>query len=369
MIVGGGPVHARGLPNQRQPSSAHERQRLQRSELPVPGATPGRPGRVGRPAQPDEHHRHQRDRAHHGHARPATASTRDYGSFATYDIGKVLVAGGGNITEDGQSNVPTKTAVVVDVNSGSSVSSTASMSVGRRQHNLTVLADGSVLATGGQSSSVDGLVDLVNPVFAAERWNPATGTWTVLSSASRVREYHSSATLLPDGRVLTGGGGICGSCQTKGYLEKNIEYFQPPYLFKNDGSGQPADRPVIDSAPDDRGLRSKPRDHLRDKPDRSPRSGLVRLGAPTHSEDQGQRYVPLSFSTSGTTITAVSPATSNIAPAGYYMLFVTDSAGVPSVAKIIKLQRGSTNPRRRPALGAQSPGSAAVASTSRAAPP
>src|SRR5918993_5974102 len=87
---------------------------------------------------------------------------RDYGSFATYDIGKVLVAGGGNITEDNQSSVPTKTSVVVNVNSGSSVASTASMSVGRRQHNLTVLADGSVLATGGQSSSVDGLVDLVH---------------------------------------------------------------------------------------------------------------------------------------------------------------------------------------------------------------
>jgi len=268
---------------------------------------------------------------------------RDYGSFATYDIGKVLVAGGGNVSEDGQSSVPTKTAVVVDVKSGSSVSSTTSMSVGRRQHNLTVLADGSVLATGGQSKSVDGLVDLVNPVFAAERWNPTTGTWTVLSSASRVREYHSTATLLPDGRVLTGGGGICGSCQSKGYLEKNIEYFQPPYLFKKDGSGLPANRPVIDSAPTTAGY-GQSLGIASAQAGSIAKVGMVRLGAPTHSEDQGQRYVPLSFSTSGTTINAVSPATSNIAPAGYYMLFVTDSAGVPSVAKIIQLQRGSTEP-------------------------
>src|SRR3712207_9199806 len=71
----------------------------------------------------------------------------------------------------------------------------------------------------------NGLVDLKNPVFAAERWDPATETWTVLSSASRVRQYHSTATLLPDGRVLTGGGGICGTCTTQGYLEKKIEYF------------------------------------------------------------------------------------------------------------------------------------------------
>ncbi|MFL6540122.1 MAG: galactose oxidase-like domain-containing protein, partial [Chthoniobacterales bacterium] len=272
---------------------------------------------------------------------------RDYGSFATYDIGKVLVAGGGNLTEGGQNNVPTKTAVVVDVNNGTTVSSTASMSVGRRQANLTVLADGSVLATGGQSRSVDGLVDLDYPVFAAERWNPATGTWTVLASASRVREYHSSAALLPDGRVLTGGGGVCGTCATKGYLEKNIEYFEPPYLFRNDGSGQRAARPVIDSAPaiagygENLAIASAQASTIA-------KVGLVRLGAPTHSEDQGQRYVPLSFSISGTTITATSPATSNIAPAGYYMLFITDAAGVPSVAKIVKLERGAPTPPPSP---------------------
>ena len=67
--------------------------------------------------------------------------------------------------------------------------------------------------------------------------------------------------------------------------------------------------------------------------------GLVRLGAATHSQDQGQRYVPLDFSRLGNTITATAPKTSNIAPAGYYMLFITDDAGVPSVAKMIKIQQ------------------------------
>ena len=268
---------------------------------------------------------------------------RDYGSFATYDIGKVLVAGGGDITE-GQSHVPTKTAKIVDVSENvTTVTSAASMSVGRRQHNLTVLADGSVLATGGQSRSVDPITDLDNPVFAAERWVPSTdasgpGTWTVLSSASRVRQYHSSATLLPDGRVLTGGGGVCASCKTKGYLERNIEYFEPPYLFKKD-SNELATRPVISDIP-------TTAEYDQEFDIKSPQAGaiakvgLVRLGAPTHSQDQGQRYVPLKFDPpTGTTITATAPKTSNIAPAGYYMLFITDSAGVPSVAKMIKLQQ------------------------------
>jgi len=263
---------------------------------------------------------------------------RTYGGFATYDIGKVLVAGGGDITEGGQSHVPTKTAVLVGVNgSTTTVGSTASMSVGRRQHNLTILADGSVLATGGMSKATNANVDLNNPVFAAERWDPATGNWTVLSGASRVRQYHSSATLLPDGRVLTGGGGVCASCVSLGYLEKNIEYFEPPYLFKKDGSGQRATRPVINSVPST-ATYGQDFDISSAQAGSIAKVGLVRLGAATHSQDQGQRYIPLSFTASGDTLKATAPANSNIAPAGYYMLFITDDAGVPSVAKMIKLQ-------------------------------
>ena len=277
--------------------------------------------------------------------------TRSYGSFATYDIGKVLVAGGGKITEDGQTSVPTRTATVVDVNgAGTSVRSTGSMSVGRRQFSLTGLADGSVLATGGQSKSVDTLVDLENPVFAAERWDPATGSWTVLAGASRVRQYHAAATLLPDGRVLTGGGGICGTCRAKGYLEKNLEYFSPPYLYKKDGSGELAARPVIGAVPAVAGY-DRQFAITTAQAGSIGKVGLVRLGASTHGVDQGQRYIPLQFSASGSTVTAAGPATTDIAPPGYYMLFVTDRAGVPSVAKIVKLDAKHTP---RPATSVKS---------------
>jgi len=263
---------------------------------------------------------------------------RSYGSFATYDIGKVLVAGGGNITEDGHPSVPTKTAAVVDVNgSGTSVRSTSSMSVGRRQANLTLLADGSVLATGGQSRSLNALVDLDNPVFAAERWDPVAETWTVLASANRVREYHSVATLLPDGRVMTGGGGICATCTTKGYLEKNIEYFSPPYLFQQDGSGSLATRPAISSAPTTMSY-AMPFPIYTGQAGSIAKVGLVRLGAPTHGEDQGQRYVPLVFSRLGSIVSATAPARADLAPPGHYMLFITNTAGVPSVAKIVEVE-------------------------------
>ena len=143
--------------------------------------------------------------------------------------------------------------------------------------------------------------------------------------------------------MLTGGGGICGDCLTKGYLEKNVECFSPPYLFRKDGSGLLASRPLTAAAPTTSGYGQA---LAIDTPQAGTigKVGLVRLGAPTHSEDQGQRYVPLSFTASGTRVRATSPATSNLAPAGYYMLFVTDTAGVPSVAKIIRLQRGLLNP-------------------------
>jgi hypothetical protein len=275
--------------------------------------------------------------------------SRDYGSFSTYDIGKSLVVGGGAVTEDGNANVATRTAVVVNGNTGSvpAVTSTGSLATGRRQLNATLLADGSVLATGGMTSAAtSGLVDLTNAVTAAERWDPATGQWTVLASASRIREYHSTAALLPDGRVMTGGGGVCGICMTAGYLEKNIEYFTPPYLYKHDGSGQRAARPVISTAPAGIGINTSFTISSSQATSIS-KVALVGLSDVTHGVNQGQRYVPLKFSISGTTLTVTGPPSGGVAPPGHYMLFIIDSAGVPSVAKMVLVTKGP-NPLMSP---------------------
>jgi Domain of unknown function (DUF1929)/F5/8 type C domain len=306
----------------------------------------------------------------------AGAGTRDsihrgYGSYANYDIGRFLVAGGGSVNEDGLSGVPTRTARVVDTRSGTPVASaTGSLITRRRQHNLTILADGSVLATGGQKTNAGGgLVDLANPAYTAERWDPATGAWTELAPAAVAREYHSSALLLPDGRVLTGGGGICGECQRVGYLRRDFEIFTPPYLYRHDGSGQLATRPTLTGAPATLGydsaftLTSPQAARIR-------KLGLVRLGAPTHGEDQGQRYVPLSFTVSGTTLTAAAPNNPNEAPAGPYMLFAVDDAGVPSVAPIVSLQRAVVTPPPPPVnLALNRPATGSAACTTGETPP
>jgi hypothetical protein len=252
---------------------------------------------------------------------------RDYGGHAMFDVGKILVAGGGPSTN---------TAEVINLNGAApTVTATGSMAYGRRQNNLTVLADGTVLATGGNSSGAS-LVDMNAGVYAAELWSPASGQWTTLSSMQVTRQYHSTALLLPDGRVLSAGGGICGTCDTVGYLNKNAEIFSPPYLFAKDGSGSLAPRPTVGGAP---GTVSEGGTFTVSTPDAASikKVALVKLGAVTHSNNMDQRYVPLSFTASNGALTVTAPANINIAPPGYYMLFIVNSAGVPSVAPIVNV--------------------------------
>jgi len=266
---------------------------------------------------------------------------RDYGGHALYDVGKMLVAGGGPST---------KNALVVDVNGTTpSVSTTAPMAFGRRQHNLTVLADGTVLATGGNSSGAS-LVDLNAGVYPAEQWNPATEQWRTLASMQITRQYHSTALLLPDGRVLSAGGGICGLCDQVGYLGKNAEIFSPPYLFQADGTLAP--RPTIDAAPSSTNYGGTMQITTAD-PASIRKVALVRLGAVTHSNNMEQRYIPLSFTTGATGLTANTPTNANIAPPGFYMLFIIDANGVPSVARILSV--GGTSDTTPPTVATVTP--------------
>jgi hypothetical protein len=252
---------------------------------------------------------------------------RTYGSHALYDVGKILVAGGGPSTN---------TAEVIDINGATpTVTPTGAMAYGRRQNNLTVLADGTVLVTGGNSSGAQ-FVDLNAGVYPAELWSPATGRWTTLASMAVTRQYHSTALLLPDGRVLSAGGGICAECDNVGYLNKNAEIFSPPYLFAKDGSGALAPRPTLAAAP---GTVTEGTQFTVLTPDAASiaKVALVRLGAVTHSNNMEQRYVPVAFTAATGTLTVTAPANVNIAPPGYYMLFIVNSAGVPSVAPIVNV--------------------------------
>src|SRR4051794_31980702 len=113
-----------------------------------------------------------------------------------YEAGKIISLGG--------SYVPTASAEVIDLNSANpSWQIVNSMSIGRRQINSTILADGQVLVTGGVYG--EGFSDRKTPVYSADLWNPDTQQWTTMSSMAVPRWYHSTALLMPDGRLFSAG--------------------------------------------------------------------------------------------------------------------------------------------------------------------
>ncbi len=237
--------------------------------------------------------------------------TRSYGPAVIYD-GQVLLIGGGD--------PPTETVEHIDLRSSSPVwQYRAPMSVRRRQHNATLLPDGTVLVIGGSSGS--GFNNSAAPVFHAEVYNPTTNTWTTLASNAVYRGYHSTALLLPDGRVLSAGG----------RNQRNAEVFSPPYLFRGP-------RPTISSVPATFLAGSR---FTISTPDaaRITRVTLIALGSVTHAFDENQRLLTLSFTRGTTSLSVLAPSSYNLAPPGYYQLFLVDDAGVPSVGRMVRITR------------------------------
>ncbi|HEU4524751.1 MAG TPA: galactose oxidase early set domain-containing protein, partial [Gemmatimonadales bacterium] len=238
--------------------------------------------------------------------------------------GKILVVGGGS---------PTATAEVIDLLGARTWSLVGSMSVARRQTNATLLADGTVLVTGGTNASGFNSAPTNSAVLAAERWNPASpGSWTRLASMSHYRLYHTTALLLPDARVLVVGSGEPAATGLTDDLTGEI--FSPPYLFKADGTA--AARPVISSVPTQLAYGAAFTVGTASAEQIS-KVLLVRLSAVTHAFDMNQRGVVLSFTRGSSSLAVTAPATKQLAPSGHYMLFIVNSSGVPSVAKVVRL--------------------------------
>ena len=196
---------------------------------------------------------------------------------------------------------------------------TGSMNYARYNENLVLLADGTVLAVGGGGGG--GRYD--NPVLTAELYTPSTGLWSVMAAQTIQRTYHSTAVLLPDGRVVSAGSDNGASTQV------TYEIYSPPYLFNGT-------RPVISAAPTTLTY-GQTFSITTSNASTIASVALVRPGATTHADDFDQRYVNLKFTVGNGTLTATAPASGNIAPPGYYMLVIVNTSGIPSVMPFLSL--------------------------------
>jgi hypothetical protein len=268
----------------------------------------------------------------------------DGGSAAMFLPGKIIKSGTAATTDI--SNLPTsETTYVLDTTRAPSTwQQTAPMAFPRAYHTLTLLPDGKVLATGGGVTTEGKNISAA--VYEAEMWNPSTRMWNTMAAMQNPRLYHSTALLLPDGRVVVAGSGDSYG----GPDQLTAEFFSPPYLFKGA-------RPAIASAPLEVAHGTTFSFDLADA-NAIGSVALVRPGSVTHQFDEDQRYLTLTFSQSGNRVSADAPATANLAPPGYYMLFVLNNTGVPSVARWIHLASGTedttapTVTARNPAAGA-----------------
>jgi hypothetical protein len=198
----------------------------------------------------------------------------------------------------------------------------APMAYPRYNHNLVVLADGSVLAVGG---STDLSLTSATGTLPAELWDPVTESWRTMASMRDRRNYHSTALLLPDGRVLAAGGGRLSPATD--YF--SAEIFSPPYLFKGP-------RPTITAAP---ALLPQNATAIVDTSDALDIAAvaLIRPGSVTHTLDMDQRYLPLQFSAEAGRLVVTAPGNPSLAPPGYYMLVIVNRQGVPSVASFVRV--------------------------------
>jgi hypothetical protein len=196
----------------------------------------------------------------------------------------------------------------------------------RVQLNATLLPNGKVLVSGGSKVNESG----ADAVKEALLYDPATNAFTSGGTMTFPRLYHSCAILMPDATVMSFGGN-----PIRGDYEGHIEVYQPPYLFQPNGAA--AVRPAIVTAPATIGYGKSFTVAMRGAAPADGRVVLMRPGAVTHAFDMEQRLVELTFHTENNELTVTAPANANLAPPGWYLLFVLDGKGVPSVGRFVQL--------------------------------
>ncbi|HTF26004.1 MAG TPA: fibronectin type III domain-containing protein [Candidatus Limnocylindria bacterium] len=262
-------------------------------------------------------------------------NTRTYGSSVLLPLTpangynpKVLILGGASPS--------TATTELIDLSAASPKwVNGPSMVQPRIEMNATILPNGKILTSGGSQIDEDG----TTASLKAELYDPtagATGAFTSAGSNTYPRLYHSNTILLPDATVL-----MAGSNPRQGAYDPHMEIYSPPYLFNSNGTL--ATRPTIASVTP--GVIGYNGAFQVQTPDAANITSavLIRAGAVTHSFDMDQRLVGLVFTAGSGVLNLTSPPNSNIAPPGYYLLFILNSSGVPSGAQFVQLSLTPTD--------------------------
>ena len=238
---------------------------------------------------------------------------------------RVMIMGGGNPSTD--------TTEIIDLSASSPKwVSGPSMSQPRIEMNATILPNGKILATGGSLNDEDGTSASLN----ADLYDPVANTFSSAGANAYARLYHSNSLLLPDARVV-----LLGSNPARGTYEPRMEIYSPSYLFNADGT--PAARPTIT------GISSSVIGYGGAFQVQTPAAAnissvvLMRSGAVTHAFDMDQRNVGLSFTSASGVLNVTGPPNGNIAPPGYYMLFILNNAGVPSIATMVQVSLAASD--------------------------
>lgn len=262
------------------------------------------------------------------------ALRRTYGSSVLLPLSpqngyapKVMILGG----MDTSSGATTASTEIIDLSVASPAwKYSAPMSQARVEMNAVLLPSGKVLALGGSSVNEEG----TTASLKADLFDPRTQTMSSAGTGTYARLYHSIALLLPDATVF-----VAGSNPVQGTYEPHMEIYQPAYLFTTNSSGGTilAPRPGISGAP---AAVAYGQSFQVQTPDAASITSVavLRAGAVTHAFDMEQRMVELNFTTASGALNVTAPPNGNIAPPGYYLLFLVNDKGVPSVASFLQIK-------------------------------
>ncbi|MFE4637842.1 galactose oxidase-like domain-containing protein [Streptomyces sp. NPDC056773] len=213
---------------------------------------------------------------------------------------------------------------------------------GRTQDNTLLMPDGTLLTASGGFDIRDYGNGVLNPnadlKYRQFEMRDRHGNWKLGPAQRLPRGYHSNALVLPDGRVLVTGDELqqlANDADITDGMNGTIEIYEPSYLHQGA-------RPALDGAPAGPVGHDTRFEVTTSTPGQVERAVLLAPTTATHAVNTSQRHVELRIERrAGDTLTLQAPPNAAAAPPGYYMLFLLDAGGVPSVARWIKLDSGA----------------------------